>query len=217
MAAKRYTERHMFYNGRSWSVTDIIALADGAHSLDEALHYTTALQSNAFQFYDKELISIVSAIHKKWGIDTNGQPAVPRQLPSSPAPIPSPDEEASRQFNRLNDEAQNELLGKALSELLETGGVDGDTFTQKNHWMAVFVVLRDRLKQHIKQSSFAEYAQNITPDCWPDHIRIGKKTMTNFHNYITENVAYYAMKHNPFDTLCRRFWNVLMRYLLTNV
>ena len=215
MAAKRFTERHMFYNGRSWPVTDIIALADGAHSLDEALHYTTALQNNAFQFYDKELISIVSAIHKKWKVDTNGLPAAPRQLPSTSSPIFSPEGQASTQFNRLNDEAQKAILSKALTELLQTGGVDGDTFTQKNHWMAIFIVLRDRLQQRLKQNAFADYAQNITPECWPDDIRIGKNTMTNFHNYITEDVAYYAMKHNPFNSLCSRFWDILMRYLLT--
>ena len=215
--SKHYTERNMLYNGRSWPVTDIIDLADGAHSLDEALHYTTALQINAFRFYDKELIGIVSAIHKKWGVETNGQPAVPRQLPSSSASIISPDEQASRQFNRLNDKAQEELLSKALAELLQTGGCDGDTFTQKNHWMAVFVVLHDRLNPRLRQNAFAEYAPKVTPSDWPERMRIGKNTMTNYHNYITEGVAYYAMKHNPFDALCRRFWNVLMRYLLTNV
>ena len=89
-------------------------------------------------------------------------------------------------------------------------------FWQKQHWMGVYLVLRDRLGVRCPQTGFAEYAQKITPLNCPDNLKIGQTTMTNFSKLVIEDKPYFEMKHNPFEEVCKTLWDIIFKQILTN-
>ena len=99
----------------------------------------------------------------------------------------------------------------------ETDDTGKAIFWQKQHWMAIYLVLRDGMGIRCSQTGFAEYANRITPQDCPERLRIGFSTMTNFSKTITEEKPYYEMKHNPFAKECNTFWNIIERVVLTGI
>ena len=121
-------------------------------------------------------------------------------------------------FNQQDDRTQQVLLREAMGALMAVTDHTGKAiFWQKQHWMGVYLVLRDRLGVRCPQTGFAEYAQKITPLNCPYNLKIGQTTMTNFSKLVIEDKPYFEMKHNPFEEVCKTLWDIIFKQILTKI
>ncbi|MBQ6203415.1 MAG: hypothetical protein IJK46_04915 [Prevotella sp.] len=125
-------------------------------------------------------------------------------------PALSVEESVKRWFQDLNQEKRQEVLKHAMGTLLETPDNDSGKklFSKKQHWMAVYMVLRDRLGLLTKHNEFHTYAAKITPDTCPAKLRISSSTMTNFSKTVPEG-QYFKIKNNPFHEHCSVLWTII--------
>lgn len=134
----------------------------------------------------------------------------PEVVTQNNLPALSVEESVKRWFQDLKQEKRQEVLEQAMGNLLETTDNDGKKklFSKKQHWMAVYMVLRDRLGLVVKHKEFHIYADKITPDTCPSKLRISPSTMTNFSKTVTEE-PYFKMKNNPFHVHCSVLWAII--------
>ena len=119
-------------------------------------------------------------------------------------------------FNRQDDRTQQAWLREAMMTLMAATDRTGKTiFWQKQHWMGVYLVLRDRLGMRCPQKGFADFAPKITPENCQENLKISQTTMTNFSKIILEDKPYFEMKHNPFEEVCNRLWDIIIQQDLT--
>ena len=129
----------------------------------------------------------------------------------SPNNLPplSMEENIKRWFQKLDKDKQQEFLKKAMEQLLNAADSNGSKiFTKKQHWMAVYMVLRDRLGTIIMRNDFHTYAAEITPGTCPPKLMISSSTMTNFSKTVPEG-SYFKMKNNPFHDQCSTLWTII--------
>lgn len=203
----------VFLDGEYFPASTVIRLAMGATDYHIAEHYLVSLLSSAYMYEDRRLFNKCQEIRKRFGVYP--YPDLPASEGNLP-PVRSQEEEVRRRYGKLLDQQKFDILKKAILLLLSSTDENGQKiFSQKQHWMGVFLVLRDRLGVRCSQSGFADYATKITPSCCPDELRIGNSTMTNFAKTITEDKVYYEMKHNPFAEVCDTLWGIIIKLFLT--
>ena len=144
-----------------------------------------------------------------------------QEAPSASTYMPSSESQEDRIrsfFNKQDDRTQQAWLREAMKALMGITDHTGKAiFWQKQHWMGVYLVLRDRLGVRCPQTGFAEYAQKITPLNCPDNLKIGQTTMTNFSKLVIEDKPYFEMKHNPFEEVCKTLWDIIFKQILTKI
>ena len=144
-----------------------------------------------------------------------------QEEPSASTYMPSSESQEDRIrsfFNKQDDRTQQAWLREAMKALMGITDHTGKAiFWQKQHWMGVYLVLRDRLGVRCPQTGFAEYAQKITPLNCPDNLKIGQTTMTNFSKLVIEDKPYFEMKHNPFEEVCKTLWDIIFKQILTKI
>ena len=107
------------------------------------------------------------------------------------------------------------LLNEGLNILMCN---HGEVFTSAIDWSGIYLVAHDRLDAKVNRTTFYKLAVDSTPEDWPDELRIGLNTLSNFAHYVSyedRHEAYYDMDNNPWDELCEVFWNVVRQLLLT--
>lgn len=198
----------IYLDGDDLPVQKVLNMAKGARDNSIAEHYLVALFYEADVREDRWLRSECRDIMQKRGMSRSPE------LPASEGNLPndlSLEDEARRYFKELTDGNKLNLLRKAMKQLR-----DSNVFNKKQHWIGVFLVLRDRLSGDSKQSHFTEYAKKFTPDDFPEDLKIGK-VMTNVSKIIDVNELYYKMEYNPFETVCDNFWNVILNLIRPNL
>ena len=93
-----------------------------------------------------------------------------------------------------------------------------DVFTSAIDWSGIYLVAHDRLDPKVNRTSFYKLAVDSTPEGWPEELRIGLNTLSNFAHYVSyedRREAYYDMDNNPWKVLCDEFWKVVRQLLLT--
>ena len=119
-------------------------------------------------------------------------------------------------FNQMTAEQQKQLLTSCLQMLR----AQTDLFCRKNDWLSVMLVVRDRLDGNINQNNFADFARSITPEEWPDALRISDHTPKNFSRLLSAKdrmEAYYDMSDNPQADLCNKLWDIVVQAILTEI
>ena len=107
------------------------------------------------------------------------------------------------------------LLNEGLNILMCN---HSEVFTSAIDWSGIYLVAHDRLDSKVNRTSFYKLAVDSTPADWPDDLRIGLNTLSNYAHYVSyedRREAYYDMENNPWDALCDVFWNVVKQLLLT--
>ena len=204
----------VFHDGIYLPAESLVAMAMNAPDYHTAEHYMVSLLYCAVIYGNRRLLEICQEIRQHFGVQPYPeQDAVKGDL--SPARTK---EEVRSIFCKQDKNTQREMLCEAIRIMMHEKDDTGKTiFWQKQHWMAVYLVLRDALGIRCSQTGFAEYANRITPHDCPEGLRIGTSTMTNFSKTITEEKPYYEMKHNPFAEVCSTFWNTIERVVLTRM
>ncbi len=119
-------------------------------------------------------------------------------------------------YGQMTEQRRHEVMKQSL-QLLR---MQSDLFCKKNDWLGVMLVARDRLDGNINQSNFYEYARAITPDEWPEALRIGEHTAKNFSRQLDAEdrmEAYYDMENNPQAKLCDKLWEIIIQTILTEI
>ena len=195
-------------DGVNWPLRSMLQSLD-SHELGEAEWWRrmAVLQNAAARAGDGELLGALDDKRKRrWGVSFEAPEVVtPNNLP----PL-SVDECVRRWFLKLSNEEQQEVLKQAVGKLLEATDSAGrkKLFSNKQHWMAVYMVVRDRLNVTVKHKEFHTYADKITPDACPPNLRISSSTMTNFSKTVPDG-PYYKIKQNPFHELCVMLWTII--------
>ena len=194
-------------DGMNWPLRLLLQSLDSRELGDaEWWRRMASLQNAAARAGDGELLAALDKKKKdRWGTSFEA----PEVVTQNNLPPLSIDECVKRWFQKLSKENQQVVLQQAMEKLLEATDEDGkNLFSKKQHWMAVYMVLRDRLSIAIQQKDFADYAKKITPKTCPSKLRISSSTMTNFSKTVPEG-PYYKMKQNPFEGLCTTLWTII--------
>ena len=198
----------IYHNHVEVSVHTVIGMAKGAPDYISAAPFLNSLFYAAKQHEDNWLFSQCLDIMEKFGASPYpDSPASKGNLPNDM----SLGNEARRYFNGLTEGSQQNLLRKAMKQLR-----DSHVFNRKQHWIGVFLVLRDRLSGDPKQSHFTEYAKKFTPDDFPEDLKIGS-TMTNASKTVFMDKLYYEMANNPYETVCDSFWDIILNLIRPNL
>lgn len=195
-------------DGNELSVLTLVNMAKRARNQSVVEHYLVTLLYAANKHEDNWLFLQCQDIMENIGISSGpDSPASEGNLPNDL----SLEDEARRYFIELTDGNKLNLLRKAMTQLR-----DSNVFNKKQHWIGIFLVLRDRLSGDSIQNHFTEYAKKFTPNDFPEELKIGK-VMTNVSKKIDTNELYYDMKNNPYETVCDEFWNTILRLIRPNL
>lgn len=202
-------------DGMNWPLRSLLHSLDSRELGDaEWWRRMASLQNAAARAGDAELLAALDQKKKdRWGT-TFEAPEVVTQNNLPPLSI---EECVKRWFQELSNEKQLAVLKQAMEKLLEVSNEEGKKlFSKKQHWMAVYMVLRDRLNIAIQHKDFADYVQKITPEKYPSKLRISSSTMTNFSKVVPEG-PYFKMKQNPFEGLCATLWTIIKNIYYSTV
>lgn len=173
------------------------------------------MQNAAARAGDQKLLGALdNKKEKRWG----SRFEAPEVVTLNNLPALSVEESVKRWFQGLDPEKQQDVLRQAIGSLLESMAADGKgkLFSKKQHWMAVYMVLRDRLGLLAKHNEFHTYAAKITPDTCPSKLRMSHSTMTNFSKTVPEG-PYFKMKNNPFHEHCSVLWTIIKNIYFSKV
>ena len=122
---------------------------------------------------------------------------------------------ARKLYTKMGKGDRKKVMKAALFALNEC---NSELFTQKNDWIGVYLVVRDRVNGNLSMADFYINTDEITKDWWPEHLVIGSRTMSNFSrcvDYEDRQEPYYDMERNPWKELCEAFWDILKKQILT--
>lgn len=213
---ERNLKDYVILDGVYFKEEQILKMAKLAGSFAVAEHYLCAYLAHSLLYGKKENIERVNEVR-----DIYNAPAIP--LPEEDyAPrdeygrsrTDSVETKVRKLYNNLTDSRRVEIMKSCLILLRS----DNKLFCHKKDWLGILLVVRDRLDCSINQNNFLSFAMQITPDGWPESLRISKYTTTNFSKMLSNcewTDAYYDMTDNPLCRLCDRFWEIVKQEILT--
>ena len=190
----------------------LLRMAMKAGSYAFAEHYLFALLIDAFQNGRREVLKEINDVRQHYHVD-------PLSLSDDFGNDDSEqdsvaDKEAVKLFGKMPHEKKTETLSYSLLKLY-----DEHLFTQTRHWLAIYLVVRDRFYNgNLKQTAFLKLVNDITLGDLPGALRMDKNTTKNFGREICDadrEKAYYLIKHNPQADLCDAFWGIIKETILT--
>ena len=192
--------------------SQLLKMAMKAGSYAFAEHYLFALLIDAFQNGRREVLKEINDVRQHYHVD-------PLSLSDDFGNDDSEqdsvaDKEAVKLFGKMPHEKKIETLSYSLLKLY-----DEHQFTQTRHWLAIYLVVRDRFYNgSLKQTAFLKLVSDMTLGDLPEALRMDKNTTKNFGREICDadrEKAYYLMKHNPQVDLCDAFWGIIKETILT--
>lgn len=208
----------VYHNGLYFTVEEMILQAKNAGEYSLAQPYIVPLLYHANRYHLSYINDEVDKIWKHYNIapyPSAGVPASSNNMPNYEENT-KPADLARKIYGEMTKDQQKAVLKEALTKLRFN---NEKLFNNKSCWIGVYLVVKDRLDEKINQSNFYNLGVSITPDNWPDKVRIEKTTMSNFTRKIEDvkdrETAYYEMTNNPYEDLCERFWNILLPLILT--
>lgn len=211
---------YIYFDGMWLQEKQLLKLAMNVGNYAQAEHYLFALLADAVVKGKREAILEVNKVRVHYGVN-----AIPlsdddfgdEEGFQDRTRLTAADEQTKKQFLRMSREQKLDVLRRSMRRLL----ADYHLFIYARHWLAIFLVVRDRLVgDSLNQTSFIDLACEITPDDLPEKLRMCKNTMKNFSREIKDSdrgVVYYRMKHNPQELLCDTFWNIIQETILTEI
>ena len=217
---KEQNKELLYLDGMWLRQEHLLNLAMGVGNYAQAEHYLFALLADAVVKGRREAILEVNKVREHYGV---------KAIPLSDDDLEddddlqgktrhtAADEQAKKLFLKMTREEKLDVLRRSMRRLL----ADYHLFNYARHWLAIFLVVRDRLVgESLNQTSFIDLASEITPDDLPEKLRMCKNTMKNFSREIKESdrgEVYYRMKHNPQELLCDTFWSIIQETILTEI
>ena len=195
----------------------VVKMAKNAGSFAVAEHYLCALLAHGLMYAKTEIIDRVNEVREQYQVLPFKKPEhqVARDEYGR-SRMESVELKVRKAYGLMTEERRHEVMKQCL-QLLR---MQSDLFSKKNDWLGVMLVARDRLDGNINQSNFYEYACAITPEDWPEALRIGEHTAKNFSRQLAagdRTEAYYDMESNPQEKLCDKLWEIIIQAVLTEI
>ena len=125
-------------------------------------------------------------------------------------------ESARKKYQAMSKKERKSIIEESLIILIKE---HRQLFTSKNHWIGLYLVVKDRVDGSMTKLDFTNGVLGINIDCWPDDLKISERTLSNFArcvDYEDRYEAYYDMESNPWEELCDVYWNILKGQILMN-
>ena len=202
----------VWHNGVKVEYSMLVTLAKGAGDYALAQPYLVSLLAHGLVYGYSDYIDLVNEIRAYYQV----------------AKIPVPKQEAGekdgqkmtrqqrldairKKYLKMSTPEKELLLQKALTALREN---HPNIFRRKNHWLGIYLVMRDRLDYGLTQCGFLIIASHATPELWPENLKLTDNIFNNMNKVFDANSfdeAYYEMDYNPMEALCDTFWEGLMQ------
>ena len=198
---------YVYLDGMLLKEEQLLKLSKNVGCYAQAEHYLFALLAHGVIYGKREVIDMVNEVREFYGV-----PKIPvgnQESTFTRSRAESLDDKARMLFKKMPIEKRREILKEALRQLR----TQFHLFIYSKHWQGVFSVIRDRLEgDALKQNAFIAYASDITPEDWPDSLKIRQNTIKNFArdtDSSEKGEAYYDRDYNPQQEICDTFWNIL--------
>lgn len=198
---------YVYLDGMLLKEEQLLKLSKNVGCYAQAEHYLFALLAHGVINGKREVIDMVNEVRELYGV-----PKIPvgnQESTFTRSRAESLDDKARMLFKKMPIDKRREILKEALRRLR----TQFHLFIYCKHWQGVFSVIRDRLEgDALKQNAFIAYAGEITPEDWPDSLKIRQNTIKNFArdtDSSEKGEAYYDRDYNPQQEICETFWNIL--------
>ncbi len=125
-------------------------------------------------------------------------------------------ESARKRYQAMSKKERKMIIEESLIVLIKE---HRQLFTSKNHWIGLYLVVKDRVDGNMTKLDFTNGVLGINMDSWPDDLKISERTLSNFArcvDYEDRYEAYYDMESNPWEELCDVYWDILKGQVLMN-
>ena len=203
---------YVYLDGMLLKEEQLLKLSKNVGCYAQAEHYLFALLAHGVINGKREVIDMVNEVREFYGV-----PKIPvgnQESTFTKSRAESLDDKARMLFRKMPIDKRREILKEALRRLR----TQFHLFIYSKHWQGVFSVIRDRLEgDALKQNAFIAYASDITPEDWPDSLKIRLNTIKNFArdtDSSEKGEAYYDRDYNPQQEICDTFWDILKEAIL---
>lgn len=197
-------------DGLNWPIRAVLQSLDSPELGETEWWRRMAMLQNAAARANDGML--LDALDKKKEVRWGTKFEVPEVITQNNLPQVSVDENIKLQFKNLDEDKQCEILKLAMEELLNFKVEGGKKlFSNKQHWMGIYLVLFYRLSIDLQKNSFHIYADKITPDTCPTNLKITSSTMTNFSKTINSEDG-----NNPFRDTSNKFWAIIKNLFYKN-
>lgn len=209
-----FKKDYLYLDGMWLRQDQLLRLAMNAGSYHSAEHYLFALLFDATLKGRREAIKEVNEVRNHYHLDP--LPLSDDFEDAGDEQDSAADKEAVKRFGKMSHEEKMVTLSHSLLKLY-----DNRQFSQTRHWLAIYLVVRDRFYNgSLKQTAFLKLANDMELEDFPETLRMDKNTAKNFGREICEDdreTTYYQMKHNPQADLCDAFWGIVKETILTQI
>jgi len=197
-------------DGLNWPIRAVLQSLDSPELGETEWWRRMAMLQNAAARANDGML--LDALDKKKEVRWGTKFEVPEVITQNNLPQVSVDENIKLQFKNLDEDKQCEILKLAMEELLNLKVEGGKKlFSNKQHWMGIYLVLFYRLSIDLQKNTFHIYADKITPDTCPTNLKITSSTMTNFSKTINSEDG-----NNPFRDTSNKFWAIIKNLFYKN-
>ena len=197
-------------DGLNWPIRAVLQSLDSPELGETEWWRRMAMLQNAAARANDGML--LDALDKKKEVRWGTKFEVPEVITQNNLPQISVDENIKLQFKNLDEDKQCEILKLAMEELLNFKVEGGKKlFSNKQHWMGIYLVLFYRLSIDLQKNTFHIYADKITPDTCPTNLKITSSTMTNFSKTINSEDGI-----NPFRDTSNKFWAIIKNLFYKN-
>jgi hypothetical protein len=210
---------YIYLDGMWLQEKQLLKLAMNVGSYALAEHYLCALLVDAVIKGRRQAVQEVNKVREKYGVSpiplSDEDMKDDKELRGKTR-VTAADEKARQIFLRMTEEERICVLRLSMKRLI----ADYHLFIYARHWLAIFMVVRDRLVgESLNQKNFLTLANKITPEGLPVKLRFDENTRKNLGREICEadrGEVYYRMKRNPQKQLCDAFWDIVKNTILTH-
>ena len=201
--------QYIWHDGVRIREDQLISMAKQAGSYAIAEHYICSLLAHGAMYGLAYMIDKVNEIRSHYKVMS-----IPVDKVESEGNTRNSSDVARKIYQRLKRDERKLLIRDCLAILIKDYG---KLFRSKNHWIGIYLVVKDRVNGSLSMTDFTDYVLKITPACWPEDLRIGQRTLSNYSRcveYEDRFEAYYDMDNNPWEELCNTFWEILKQQIL---
>ena len=205
--------QYIWHDGVRIREDQLISMAMNAGDYSIAEHYVCSLLAHGVIHGLAYIIDKANEIRERYRVR-----ALPKLNMDTYGDVPMPGSvstDVRKLYMMMELNERREVIKASLETLIEN---HQDVFRTKNDWIGIYLVIRDRVNGKLSMADFYKNAHNVMGDCWPKHLMIGSRTMSNYARCVMcedRDEAYYDMEFNPWEVLCAIFWNILKEQILT--
>ena len=98
-------------------------------------------------------------------------------------------ESARKKYQAMSKKERKSIIEESLIILIKE---HRQLFTSKNHWIGLYLVVKDRVDGSMTKLDFTNGVLGINIDSWPDDLKISERTMSNFSRCVDYEDRYEA-------------------------